>query len=104
MASDLFTDSVQSTLDAREDRVEAAAEILFGSLGLALLLNAALAFVLAADSRTVDGHATNILVASLLALGPLQSLHGRGISRAQAIALMLLSTGMAVAVRFFIYA
>jgi hypothetical protein len=89
--------------DVRAERIDAIAEIVFGSVGLALFLNAVLALVLAPGSRAAEGHANNLLVASVLALMPLQSLNGRGVSRAQANSLILLSVAMAVAVRFFIY-
>lgn len=90
-------------IDFRAAGFDAAAEILFASMGLALAGNAALALLLGFGSRSLEGDAGNLLVASLLALMPLQSLHDRGISRAQAYVLVLLSAAMAVVVRLFIY-
>jgi hypothetical protein len=103
MIRDLLPEIPESAFDARAERVFEIFEILMASAGLAMFGNAVLAIVLEFGTRPAERHAGSLLATSILALIPLQSLHGRDIGRGRAISLVILAAAMFVAVRYFIY-
>ena len=101
MIRDLLPQTPESTFDARAERVFEIVEILMASVGLAMFGNAVLAIVLEFGTRPAERHAGTLLATSILALVPLQSLHGRDISRGRVISLVILAAAMSAALRYF---